>query len=161
MTAVQEWAAKNRKRYEDNNHFVCAGAKKFKITVRAFRAAIADPTRKRGGPGSGPQPLAVRSRKSSGITLDELLAAHDTDTKIKLAIRKALGELVEGKAVTDAEFRSTHCRVGSQGWKIVSAEPEFKKNRFRITGAGGGIYWATTSTVKEALVAMPFKAKEM
>jgi hypothetical protein len=172
MSAVHEWIEKNRKRYKDRDSLIAAGARRFHRKRQLFadvldgkRASIYtdDLSCKKGGPGSGPRSVTTvaRSRKPAGVTVDQLFAAHDADTKVRNAIRKAVATLPEGVVINDSEFRAGYCRVGSQGWKTLSAEPEFKKNRFHIKGDGGGIYWATIATVKDVLDRMPFKAREV
>lgn len=172
MGAAHAWLEKNRKRYKSRDSLIAAGAKRFHRGRQVFADFVDgkiktiygdDPSvRRRGGPGSGPRPSATSAhRKRGGVTIDQLMAVHDTDTKIRNAIRKAILTLPPTEAVTDAEFRTNYCGLGSTGWKLVSAEPEFKSHRFRITGVGGALYWATVETVKAALERLPFNAKEV
>lgn len=166
MGAVQRWIESNTKRYKNRDKLTAAGANRFRVSRATFtdfldgKLTSIYPSRKKGGPGSGQRTVTSRASKAGGLSVDEFMASHDLDTRLKLSIRDAIAKLPEDTIVPDAIFRSEHCRVSSVGWKAVSAEAEFSKNRFRVTGAGGGLYWATVNTVKQMLDRMPFKTKE-
>ncbi len=163
MNAAKNWIETKGKQYKDRLKMVTEGANRFHVSKSTFADFVDGKIdsiytkRRKGGPGSGPRPVAVK-KPAKGLTVDELMIAHDIDTKIRNAIRKALAGLADDQNITDPEFRSNHCRVGSQGWKTISAEPEFKHSRFRI---GSTLYWATPKTVQDVLERMPFQAKEV
>lgn len=85
-------------------------------------------------------------KRKLGLSRDAFLAAYDTDTQTRLAVRKALAEMSEDCVVKDAEFRA-RCGSHASGWRHVADEPEFRKYQFKLSQE---LFWALPETIRWA-----------
>lgn len=84
--------------------------------------------------------------KGRGLSKEDFAATFDFTTKTKLAIRRTLKELPEGRILKDSDFRE-ECGIGSgnHGWRQVAESPEFFPYQFRL--GDREVFWARPKTV--------------
>jgi hypothetical protein len=156
MSAEQDWAVKNRKRFKNHKNFIATGAKRFGMSHRAFRNAVR--TNKTGGFGSGTRRREAAVVAVAGFSRAGFGATLDPDTKIRVTIRNALARLetdtsfdgdgnpVRDSIWADADFRHKLCRLSAHNWKQIVDEDEFLKFQFEMRGKR---YWALPHTLKD------------
>lgn len=92
--------------------------------------------------------VRTKARAVAGLSREQFAATFDNDTRIRNALVKTVAWLeTQDELFDDAAIRAK-CACPSSGWRLVSAEPEFKKYQFCIKNR---IFWASRATRSWAL----------
>lgn len=109
--------------------------------------------------GGQPSAQPVKAAIQGGMSKTEFMAAYDPTTKMRLAIKSAIGMVAKGRFYRDHELRKMAGYGGGDAslWRSIASDPDegFTKYQFRMSDQ---IWWSDPGSVSDMLATHP-KAK--